>query len=183
MNSATSKLFVGWGAFTAVLFCVLFMCGCRTPNADQVAEEPSAQEIFDLQRQAILAVVEKMNAATIHFTNSCNELMKHPTFKTVVITGIGPVFQKYADELARVDISSCPEDFRVAYANYYMAVLSMKSFSDANTGWRQVMKGVAAFFTLNIKTATTVPDNTDKAFSPMEKAQHALVVVLAKYNI
>ncbi len=91
----------------------------------------------------------------------------------------GDVLQKYHDDLAAIDISGCPEDFRIAFVKYYQAVISSKDYINSITGWNGFLKGL----TQGPKALFSLHDNTDKAVDPLVKAGNELHLVLTKYNV
>jgi hypothetical protein len=104
--------------------------------------------------------------------------LKKDPIKASLNNSVSEVIQKYADRLVAIDISRCPEDFRVAFVRYYQAVQSLKTYSDSTTGWRGVLKGLC-----NPAAIFGVPDNTDSAVKPLEDAGKDLELVCTKYNL
>jgi len=176
MQAGLVRIFAACLLFCLTWLSVISIAGCSTTKNQESGLKSNAD------KESIMNVLKQMETASEKFTNTVNQLKHAPTFKAVT-SGVGYVVQEYANDLAAIDISKCPEDFRVVYAKYYIAVLDMKQYADANTGWRQVLKGVTAFFTVNPTVLTGLPDRTDKAVSPLEVAAKELTLVLAKYNI
>jgi len=164
-----------------VLLLALAGCVSSQPALADHQTDEAGQQLKEAQ-DAIKPVIDQFNTAFLEFYDSAAALNKHP-FLAGISGDMGPVCQRFGDELSAIDISKCPEDFRVTFVNYYSAVYSLKSYSDANSGLRGALKGVSALFTLSPQVLTSIPENSDKAISPLEQATKDLVQVCAKYNL
>ena len=129
-------------------------------------------------REAIEAVADQFNKASIAFTNSVNAIKKNP-IKAGLSSAISDTIVKYHDDLVAIDISDCPADFRIAFVKYYQAVHELKKYADSITGFRGVLKGVVN----GVGAIVNLHDNTDKAVDPLEKAGNELTLVCTKYGI
>ena len=161
----------------SLIFIAFFLSGCKT-EGESTALPAQEINVSKQQKKAMEAVVSQMNSAAIQWTNSMNELQKDP-IKGAFSHKLGDVIQKYHDDLVAIDISGCPEDFRIAVVKYYQAVMSSKDYADSITGWNGVLKGMAQ----GVGSLFSLHDNTDKAVDPLVKAGNELELVLTKYNV
>ena len=130
------------------------------------------------EKDAIEAVIYQINEATAKWTNSMIELKKDP-IKAGFSHGVGDTVQKYHDDLVAIDISGCPDDFRMAFVEYYQAVGGMKTYFDSITGWNGVLKGIVDC----VGTLIRLHDNTDKALEPFVEAGNGFELVCTKYHV
>ena len=156
--------------FFAVLFAAIILSGCKSDSVSTASVRTTPK--------AIDVVIDQFNLASVQCTNSMNELMKSP-INNAFTHKAGGVFQKYHDDLVAIDISGCPEDFRLAFIKYYQAVLGSKTYADSITGWNGILKGMAN----GIGALFNMHDNTDKAVDPLVKAGNEFELVCTKYNV
>ena len=127
-------------------------------------------------KSAIQTAMNQYQTASMEFYSGLKELEKSP-MTAGLGDGMSKAIQHYADQLRAINISGCPQDFRVAFVRYYQAVDGFKGHIDSTTGWRGVLKGF-----LNPMAIFSVPDNTDKAMKPLDEAGKNLVLVCTKYG-
>ncbi len=146
---------------------------------------PTAPDQQQKDRLAIESVVAQYNAATVEVMSSLTNIVKDP-IKAGLSSEMGETIGKYADKLRAIDISDCPEDFRLAFVKLYQALYDVKTYTDSTTGWRGVAKGFLKGFSgifVAAKAVAEVPDNTDKAWEPFTKAGNEYSLVCTKYGI
>jgi hypothetical protein len=154
----------------SILFIIVVLAGCRWAIDGRSAASS--------QKAAIEAVAEQVNEAASHWTNSMAELKNAPV-SAALSHKLGAVIQKYHDDLVAIDISACPEDFRLAFVKYYQAVLGLKDYANSVTGWNGVLKGVVN----GVDELIGLHDRTDSAVDPLEKAGNELELVCTKYGV
>jgi hypothetical protein len=156
----------------------MLLCGCASsrtliPNATN--REVSHREAIDKVMQRFKAVSE---AAESKFA-----VLKQNPIKGTLSGSLGEAIQEIANNLAKIDLSQCPEDFRLAFVNYRHELLLLKDYADSVTGWSGAVKGFTAFVTADLKAFTSISDNVEKAAIPLKKATRELELVCAKYNV
>ena len=137
------------------------------------------------ERLAMDSVMKQYNAATIEAMECFSNIVQDP-IKAGLSSEMSDAVKKYGDKLLAIDISNCPEDFRVAFVRYYQAVYELKIYTDSTTGWRGVAKGFLKGLEgilVSAKAVTEVPDNTDKAMQSLRKAGNEFVLVCTKYGL
>jgi hypothetical protein len=154
----------------SILFVIVVLAGCRWGIDDLSASSR--------QRSAIEAVVNKFNEASNQWTNSMVGL-QNDLVSAAFTHELGDVIQKYHDDLVAIDVSGCPEDFRIAFVNYYQAVLGFKEYANSITGWNGALKGVAN----GVVSLVNLHGNTDKAADPLVSAGNQLELVCTKYGV
>jgi hypothetical protein len=127
---------------------------------------------------AIESVMSQYAATSVELTNSLAPLAAHPIVNAFNSSKVDEIIQHYTDTLRAIDISGCPDDFRVAFVKYYQAWDMYKTSFDSTTGLRGMLKGF-----LNPMAIFQVPDNTDQAMKPIDEAGRELVLVCTKYGI
>ena len=152
------------------LLSALFLAGCKSENASASPTNRSTKTIE--------AVINQMNAVQVEWTNSMNVLMKDP-IGTGLSHKLGDSVQKYHDDLVAIDISGCPDDFRLAFVKYYQAVWNFKTYADSITGWNGVLKGVVNC----VGSLLSLHGNTDKAIQPLIEAGNELELICTKYHV
>ena len=144
---------------------------------------PSGQQLKE--RLAMDLVVKQYNAATVEAMGSFSNIMQDPIMAGVS-SEMGEAIEKYANKLRAIDISDCPEDFRIVFVKYYQAVYELKIYTDSTTGLRGItkgfLKGLEGIFA-SAKAVIDVPDNTDNAMQSLRKAGNEFELVCTKYGI
>ncbi len=133
------------------------------------------------EKEAIDSVIIQINVAESQYTNAMCALMQDP-IAAGLTHKLGDIFQKYHDDLVAIDISGCPEDFRIAFVKYYQAVEGLKVYADSITGWNGVLKGFVNCVH-PLKNLNDLHDNTDKALDPLAKAGNEFELVCTKYHV
>ena len=139
-----------------------------TPVEDQ---DQKAKEAIDI-------VVGQFNHAWIEFSNSAAEIKRNP-LKACLTSAVSDAFEKYGDDLRKIDISACPTDFRIAFVKFYQALHEAQKYSDSVTGLRGVLKG----FVNGFGALVNLQANTANAVDPLEKAGNEFVLVCVKYGV
>lgn len=159
----------GWA--TVLMASLLVLTGCAT-------EKPSAQDNTHApDKAAMKSVVKQYSAASIAFSNTAAVLMQSPS-RALFTHDLGNSVKDYADELQAIDISRCPEDFRLAFVRYYQAAGDLKTYADSITGWQGALNGLR-----NPYAIFSLSPNTDTAFKPIGQAAKDLELVFIKYNV
>ena len=161
MKKVISIIGVFWGA--------LLLTGCNTKDASAYLANPYTK--------AISIVAEQYNKASIEYVNSVAALQKDP-IANGLSHKMGDATQAYYDQLVAIDISYCPDDFRLAFVKYYQAVYAWKTYIKSITGWNGFIKGF-----VSPGSIIQLQSNTDKAVVPMIEAGNELTLVCTKYHI
>lgn len=156
--------------FFPFLFLALVVAGCKSA--------PSEKAQAKANRLAIQSVVDQMVIATASATNSFNQILKQGPFIASAKGDQVIALDKLSDDLAGIDISHCPADFRIAFTKYCQSIRDLKEYSQSLTGWRGFMGGF-----LHPTKILTVPEEVEKATKPVKQAQNDLELICAAYGV
>ena len=163
MNQRAKHLSKNLLCLILALACLTFLTGCATQKSSSKA--------------ALEVVIPQVKQAELEFMNSVSQAEQDPAHN-ILNSKLSDALQRYADNLVAIDISQCPEDFRLAFVRYYQAVQNLKTYADSCTGWRGLLKGI-----LNPATIIGVADNNDDTMKPLQEAGNDLELVCTKYGV
>jgi hypothetical protein len=157
------------------MFAAIVLSGCKITESSHGIHFSNAQAKAD--HEAVQSAIDQTALILIQYTNSAALLMQHP-MESIAKNDIDQLMKHTLGDLENVDISECPDDFRVAYTKFCQGFRALQMYIESISGWNGALKGLC-----NPTKLFTLSDDTDKAGKPFLDAFDELELVCGRYNV